>query len=143
MKTSNRLQIVADTNIIFSALYNLKSNAGRLLIHAIDGRLELIGSAYIKKELELILSEKLDYNRDEIRETIKALPIKWIEDEIYSETMKISEKLIKHKRDIPILATALYLKCGVVSGDEHFHNVNYKGFKTWGLKELIESIENK
>lgn len=143
MKTSNRLRVVVDTNIIFSALHGLKSNAGRLLIHAIEGRVELMGSEYIKGELERNLREKLDYGGEEFNETIKALPIKWIAAESYSMEMKKSEKLIKHGRDIPILALALHLKCDVVSGDEHFHNVRSRDFQCWKLKELIEFIEKK
>jgi predicted nucleic acid-binding protein len=134
---------VVDTNIVFSALHDLKSNAGKLLICAIEGRVELMSSEYIKRELERNLKEKLDYSEEEFKETIKALPIKWIEDESYSKEMKKSEKLIKHERDIPILALALYLNCDVVSGDEHFHDVDYRDFKCWKLKELVEFIEQR
>lgn len=130
---------MVDTNIIFSALHNLTSNAGKLLICGIEGRVELIGSEYIKGELERILKEKLDYSEEEFRETIKALPMTWTEDESYSKELKKSKKLIKHERDVPILALALRLKCGVVSGDEHFHNM--RECKCWKLKELIEFIE--
>ncbi len=135
MRTSTKLKAVIDTNVIFSALYDLRSGAGKLLTCAIEGRIELYGSAYIKRELERNLKGKLDYTEEEFKETIKALPIKWIEDERYSKEVRKAEKLIKHKRDAPVLALALHLKCGVVSGDGHFHSIDYK---SWRVKELVE-----
>jgi predicted nucleic acid-binding protein len=137
LKTSNKPKVVIDTNVIFSGLYDLNSRAGRLLLYAIEGKIELIGSNYIKAELERNLKGKLDYTGEEFRETIKTLPIKWMEDEVYAREIAKAEKLIKHKRDIPILALAMYLGCGVVSGDGHFHSIKYKN---WKLKELIEHI---
>ncbi len=142
MKTSNKLKVVVDTNIIFSALYDLKSDAGKLFIYAIEDRIELYGSAYIKEELERNLKKKLGYTEDEFKETIKALPINWIEDEYYSSAIKKAEKLIGHERDIPVLALALHLKCYVVSGDKHLQSISSRNFKCWKLKELIGHIED-
>lgn len=139
MKTSKRTVIV-DTNIIFSALYDLKSMAGRLLFFAIEGKINLVGSEYIKRELERNLKEKLDYTEEEFKETVNTLPIEWIEDERYLKEIDKAAKLIAHKRDIPILALALYMRCGVASGDEHFRKVKYKDFKSWRLKDLIATL---
>ncbi|MFQ6137087.1 MAG: PIN domain-containing protein [Candidatus Hydrothermarchaeales archaeon] len=140
MKTS-KPTVVVDTNIIFSALYDLRSRAGRLLFFAIEGRVDLVASEYIKGELERNLREKLDYTDEEFKETVNALPIKWIEDERYSKEIDKAAELITHKRDIPILALALHMRCGVASGDEHFLKVKYKDFKSWRLKDLIASLE--
>ncbi|MBU2560644.1 PIN domain-containing protein [archaeon] len=140
MKTS-KPSVVIDTNIVFSALYDLRSKAGRLLFFAIEDRIELIASRYIKEELERNLKDKLGYTDEEFKETVKALPIRWIEDERYLKEMDKAAKLIAHKRDVPILALALSMKCGVVSGDEHFLKVEYKGLKLWKLTELIASLE--
>jgi len=45
------VRVVIDTNVIFSALYNLKSNAGRLLLLAIEDKIELLSPNYVKEEL--------------------------------------------------------------------------------------------
>ena len=140
MKTS-KPTVVVDTNIIFSALYDLRSRAGRLLFFAIEGRINLIASEYIKRELERNLKEKLGYTDEEFKKTVNALPISWIEDERCSKEIDEAAKLIKHKRDIPILALALHMGCGVVSGDEHFLKVKYEGFKSWKLTDLIATLE--
>ncbi len=142
MKTSTKPKVVADTNVIFSGLYDLRSDAGRLFIYAIDDRVELYCSTYIKDELERNLKRKLDYTEEEFKETIKALPINWVEDEDYSKEIKKAKKLIEHGRDIPVLALALYLKCGVVSGDKHLQSISSKDFKCWKLKELVEYINS-
>ncbi|MFH1774553.1 MAG: PIN domain-containing protein [Methanobacteriota archaeon] len=141
MRTSDKPKIVVDTNVIFSGLYDLKSDAGRLFVYAIEDRIELYSSNYIKNELERNLKSKLEYTEEEFKETIKALPINWVEDEDYSKEIKKAEKLIEHDRDIPVLALALYLKCGVVSGDKHLQSISSKDFKCWKLKELIEYIK--
>jgi predicted nucleic acid-binding protein len=115
--------------------------AGRLLFFAIEGKINLVGSEYIKRELERNLKEKLDYTEEEFKETVNTLPIEWLEDERYLREIDKAAKLIAHKRDIPILALALYMKCGVVSGDEHFRKVKYKDFKSWKLKDLIAILK--
>ncbi len=140
MKTS-KPSVVIDTNIVFSALYDLRSGAGRLLFLAIENRIDLIASRYIEEELERNLKDKLGYTDEEFKETVKALPIRWIDDERYLEEMDKAAKLIAHKRDVPILALALHMKCGVVSGDGHFLKVKHKDFKPWKLTELIGSLE--
>lgn len=140
MKTS-KPSVVIDTNIVFSALYDLRSGAGRLLFLAIENRIDLIASKYIEGELERNLKDKLGYTDEEFEETLKALPIKWIDDERYLGEMDKAAKLIAHKRDVPILALALHMKYGVVSGDRHFLKVKHKGFKPWKLTELIAYLE--
>ncbi len=132
---------MVDTNIIFSALYDMRSKAGRLLFLAIEGRIDLIASDYIREELERNLKDKLGYTDEEFEETVKALPIRWIDDERYTKEMDRAAKLIAHRRDVPVLALALHTKCGVVTGDEHFLKVKYRGFKLWKLTELIASLE--
>ncbi len=137
MKTS-KLRVVVDTNIIFSALYDIRSNAGTLLFYAVNGGIDLYASTYIRNELERNLRGKLDYSAREFMETIKALPIIWMEDEVYAREITMAEKMIEHTRDIPVLALAISLGCDIVSGDKHFHSIDYK---CWGLKELIKHLD--
>lgn len=143
MTTSNRLKVVIDTNIIFSALYNLRSNAGILLFHAIEGQIELFGSAYIRGELERNLKGRLGYTKEEFHETFNSLPINWIEDEGYLAKFEEAGKLIKNKKDVPILALALYLNCDIVSGDDHFLSIEPENFRCWKLKELIDFLDGE
>lgn len=128
--------VVIDTNVIFSALYNLKSDAGRLLIFAVEGKINLASPTYVKGELERNLKEKLDYTDEELKETIKALPIEWIEEEIYSKEVEKAVKLIRHDRDVPVLALAMHLGIGVVSGDKHFQGISE--IKLWSLNEIVK-----
>ncbi|MFQ6105776.1 MAG: putative toxin-antitoxin system toxin component, PIN family [Candidatus Hydrothermarchaeaceae archaeon] len=121
--------VVIDTNVIFSALYNLKSDAGRLLIFAVEGKINLASPTYVKGELERNLKEKLDYTDEELKETIKALPIEWKE-------VEKAVKLIRHDRDVPVLALAMHLGVGVVSGDKHFQGISE--IKLWSLNEIVK-----
>ena len=135
------MRFLLDTNIIFSGVYNLDSNAGKLLLLAAEGRIELISLEYVKNELIRILDKRLRFKENEIEEIILSLPIEWIEEEIYSENVVEASKLISHERDIPILACALSLNSDIVSGDKHFHKIKTKKIKVWKLKKAVEEFE--
>jgi predicted nucleic acid-binding protein len=45
------MKFVLDTNIIFSGVYNLDSNAGRILLLATEGKIEIISPEYVKNEM--------------------------------------------------------------------------------------------
>lgn len=135
------MKFVIDTNIIFSGIYNLKSNAGLVLLLATEDKIDLLSSDFVKNELKRILKEKLLFSKNEIDEIITSLPITWIEDDIYKEQIKSAEKLISHKKDIPILACALTLGIDIISGDKHFEKIKTKKIKVWKLKKAVERIK--
>lgn len=135
------MKFIIDTNIIFSGIYNLESNAGMILLLATEGKIELLSPDFVKNELITILKDKLIFSENEIDEIISSLPIIWIENDIYKEHIKSAGKLISHKKDIPILACALALEIDIISGDKHFQKVKTKMIKIWKLKKAIEKIK--
>jgi len=130
------MRFVLDTNVIFSALYDLESPAGKLLAMAIEKKVDLASPVHVREELVRALREKLEYTSDEIRETIAALPIDWIEEGIYIHAIEEAMEAISHGEDAPVVACALALKCDVISGDRHFHPLRKPVIKAWSLKSL-------
>ena len=135
------MKVVVDTNIIFSALYNYKSDAGQLMLAGIEKKIDLFAPEHVQDELKRILIDKLDYSMRETNETIKSLPIKWVDKEIYKDAERYAERCLKDEKDIPILACALALDADIVSGDKHLLSVKEGIAKAWRLKELIRKIE--
>ncbi|MEA1994391.1 MAG: putative toxin-antitoxin system toxin component, PIN family [Euryarchaeota archaeon] len=126
------MKLVIDTNIIFSALCKPNSRAGKVIFLAIEGRLELYAPETVKSELKRTLKNKLDYEKEESKETISSLPITWIEKEIYREYAE--EFDLKDKNDRSVAACSLILNCALLTGDKDFDNV--KKVKVTSLKDV-------
>ncbi len=135
------MKFVLDTNILFSGVYDLDSNAGRILLLATEGKIEIISPEYVKNELIRILERKLKFSMNEIDELISSFTIIWIEEEIYKEKMEQASKMISHKRDVPILACALSLGVDIISGDKHFQKIKTKKIKLWKLKKAVDKFK--
>ena len=135
------MRFVLDTNIIFSGIYNLDSNAGRILLLAAEGKVELFSPEYVRIELTVILKKKLGFSEPEVEEIISFLPVKWIEEELYSESKAKASSLISHEKDIPVLACALSLGVDIISGDEHFQKIKTRKIKIWKLKKALEKLK--
>ncbi len=135
------MKFIIDTNIIFSGIYNLDSNAGKVLFLATEEKIELLAPEFVKEELIGILGKKLRFSKGEINEIISSLPIKWIEQEIYEDEMKPAENLIVHKKDAPVLACALSMGIDIISGDKHFYKIKTKKIKVWKLKKVVERMK--
>jgi predicted nucleic acid-binding protein len=125
------MRLVVDANILFSALYDMDSTAGRLLFLAIDDLVQLFSTEHVKEEMETILVGKLGYARDEVGELIASLPVEWIECGIYSEELKEASRILDDAADASLLAVATVLGCDVVTGDNEilaakFHKVNVR-----------------
>ena len=134
------MKYILDTNILFSGIYDLDSNAGIILLLAAEEKVELLSPQHVKDELSQILAKKLKFSNNEIAEIITSLPIQWIESEIYEENIEMADKLILHKKDVPILACALSLGVDIITGDKHFRDIKTKNIKVWKLKEAIEDL---
>jgi len=126
------MKLVIDTNIIFSALYNPHSKAGEIILFAIEGKIELYAPESVKSELTKILEKKLDYEKEEIEETITSLPITWIEKEIYEEYKE--EFDLRDDNDRSVAACCLILNCALLTGDKDFDNV--KKIKVMSLRNV-------
>ena len=135
------MKFVLDTNILFSGVYDLDSNAGRILLLATEGKIEIISPEYVKNELIRILERKLKFSRNEIDELISSFTIIWIEEEIYNDKMEQASKMISHKREVPILACALSLGVDIISGDKHFQKIKTKKIKVWKLKKAVDKFK--
>jgi predicted nucleic acid-binding protein len=129
--------LVVDANVLFSALYDMDSNAGRLLLRAIAGDVKLYSTEHVMVEMLDILVRKLDYSEDDVDEAVKALPIEWVDTEIYSEELNAAKKVLKDEYDASLLACAALLGCDVVTGDKavlaaKFANVRVRRLKDAG-----------
>ena len=115
------LKAVIDTNVIFMALYNPESKAGKIIQYAVEGKIHLFSTDTVKEEIKRVLKRELSYTEEELNSTIESLPIAWIGKEIYFSFLPQTK--VKHKPDKPIEALSLVLGCGILSADEHFKNV--------------------
>jgi len=134
------MDLVVDTNILFSALYDANSNAGKLIIQAIEGKFNLFAPEPVKNELERNLVGKLAYTKKEVHEVVATLPVKWIEKGMYAAAIETAKRYIAHEADLPILACSLVTGYDIVSGDKHLLSVKPKIAKVWELKRLMQKI---
>jgi predicted nucleic acid-binding protein len=134
------MNLVVDTNILFSALYDPTSDAGKLIHFALERKVDLFAPETVKLELERGLRKKLAYPEAEASETIAALPVKWVESGLYAGAMDAAKSQLTHEADVPVLACALVLGHEIVSGDKHLLSVKPKIVRVWRLGRLIKEI---
>jgi predicted nucleic acid-binding protein len=122
-------KIFLDTNVLLSDIF-FEGNESVILDST---GLDLITSEDTVVELQSVVKKKLKYLRERtseiaVTETEKALTdITVIQRKKYSHKIKEAEFLVKHKKDIPILAAVLYAKPDYfVTGDAHFFTDNIK-----------------
>lgn len=115
-----KTRVVIDTNVIFMAIYDTNSKAGRVIELANKDKIGLFSTDSVKKELFRVLKRELDFSEDKIEFIIGNLPITWIDKEIYKRALDKTK--VKHKADKPIEALAIILDCGILSADKHFKN---------------------
>jgi len=130
------MRLVVDANIHFSALYNMDSTAGRLLFLATEEQVELFSTEHVKKEMMRILPAKLGYSGDEMEGLMAALPVEWLEREIYEEAMAEATAIVRDEADASLLACASVLGCDVVTGDKRVLASKFRNVKVRRLREL-------
>ena len=130
------MRIVIDTNVLFSALYDPASTPGRIILLAIEEKVELFAPATVRDELERALRGKLRYSDDEWEATLSALPVESVEGAIWEAFMERAKAAITDPDDAPVVALALALQCGIVSGDNAFHPLRKRIVKTWKPRDL-------
>ena len=118
-----KYKVFVDTNILLSGIF-FEGNESSILDMV---ELDLITCEDAVIELQRVVRKKLKYLKERtfeiaLAETEKALSdIAVIPRTKYSHKLKEAEFLIKHKKDIPILAAVLYLKPDYfLTGDAHF-----------------------
>ena len=132
------MKYIIDANIIFSALYKMESNAGRLLLMAIDDEVDLISTEHIEDELKRITRDKLHFSDEEIVEILGSLPVKWFEREIYADGMNDAMKKISDEGDASLLALAALSGYEIITGDREILLTDFKDVKIRRLKEAID-----
>jgi len=127
-------KFVIDTNVIFMALYDINSKAGRVIRAAIENKIRLYAPDSVKEEIFRVLKREMLFDEKNIADIISSLPISWIDKKIYE--FFLTKTKVKHKADKPVEALALMLNCGILSADKHFKdriNVN----------EVLKKLEYK
>jgi len=124
-----KYKVFVDTNILLSGIF-FEGNESSILDMV---ELDLITSEDAVVELRRVMRKKLKYLKGRtfeiaFAETEKALTdIVVIPRTKYSHKLKEAEFLIKHKKDIPILAAVLYVKPDYfLTGDAHFFTDSIK-----------------
>lgn len=142
-----RYRVFLDTNILLSGIF-FEGNESRVLDLV---ELDLITSEDVVNELHEVVRKKLKYLKERtleiaLAETEKALSdIVIIPRSKYSHKIKEAEKLIRHKKDVPILAAVLYAKPDYfLTGDGHFDEDRIKDkISVMNAKEFLAVIRNK
>ena len=123
------MKLAKRSNIAPSLTLAMNTKAKQMRAKGIDvisfaaGEPDFPTPEHVKEELIQVLQKKLKFTVIEVFDIILALPIKWIEAEIFEDEVELAAGLISHKKDIPILACALALGIDVLSGDKHFQNI--------------------
>ncbi len=118
-----RYKVFIDTNILLSGIF-FEGNES-LILDLVE--LDLVTSEDVIDELKRVVRKKLKYLKERTFEIALAETEKAISDILviprtkYNHKLKDAEILIKHKKDIPILAAVLYSNPDYfLTGDSHF-----------------------
>lgn len=136
------MRVVIDTNVIFSALYDPASVPGHVIELALEEEIELLAPEPVKEELGRVLREKLGYTDDQWRGTLAALPIDWVEEPVYEQFLPEAREAIRDRDDAAVVALAILLGTGVVSGDGAFHPLEEPVIETWRPRAATDLVED-
>jgi predicted nucleic acid-binding protein len=124
-----KYKVFVDTNILLSGIF-FEGNESSILDMV---ELDLITSEDTIVELRRVVRKKLKYLKERTFEIALAETEKALTDIIviprtkYSHKLREAEFLIRHKKDIPILAAVLYVKPDYfLTGDAHFFTNSIK-----------------
>ena len=140
-------RIFVDTNILISGIF-FEGNEAKILDLL---EIELVTSEDVVDELRKVVRKKLKYLKERpleiaLLETERALSdVIIIPRSKYNHKIKEVEKLIAHKKDVPILAAALFIKPDYfLTGDLHFFTEKIKGIiKVMTANEFLAEIKRK
>jgi len=134
-------ELVVDTNVLFSALYDPESPPGRIVEFALEGTVELYAPETVRAELRDVLVRKLDYTKDEWSETKQALPVEWIDEPVYEGEIEEARSAIADEDDAPVVAASLVTGAPVVSGDGDFHPLEEAAVETYRPRASVDEID--
>ena len=126
-----------DANIIISGLL-WKGNERRLLELGEEGKIVLITSVYILKEVENVLRQmKFDIDKvDEFLIYIRSFID--LKDASLEDVNRYWDSL-KDKSDVPVLAAAIKSKAILVTGDKELLSKGLKFLKVKNTRQVVES----
>ena len=128
------MKIMADTNILFSALLFPESRPAKALIKIVEQH-DLVLCDYIISELRNVVSRKRPDLLAGIDILFANLPFTLI------STKHESDMLISDPKDHPILSAAILSNTDIIiSGDKHFLNLKLKRPKTMSAVEFLEKV---
>ena len=130
------MRVVIDTNVVVSGLYDPDSPPGRVLDAGAEGRVILCAPETVREELERVLRTVLTYSEAEVKLTLRALPIDWIEPAVYQDDLARASALVRDPTDASVLACGFALSSDIVSGDKDLHAARQRRVKVWKPAEL-------
>ncbi len=140
---SHKVEILVDSNVLFSALYKIASIPGLIVYLGILGRIKLLSPESIRDEIAQILKYKLSYSDEEIEFTLSAMSIEWIPQNIYVGEMDKFSHLVEDYQDRALLICAMQLNMPIVSGDKDFQQSEVKKLaRIYTPRELVEFLIN-
>jgi predicted nucleic acid-binding protein len=136
--------VVVDTNIIFSALLNTKSNIGDLMLNSEDNFV-FYSCAYMRNEIERHWEKLLKVSRltnQELREAQYRLfkRMAFLNEEIIPQNIWLmAEKLVMDIDidDIDFVAITQFLEGTLWTGDKEL----YEGLKRKGFNKVLNTTE--
>ncbi|MHA1488655.1 MAG: PIN domain-containing protein [Promethearchaeota archaeon] len=140
------IPLVIDSNILFSAFYNIKGLERRLLDLLIEkDEIQLFAPDIFWDEIKRNLIKKLGYNKDTINVLISKFSIIKVSQEKYNEYINRAKELIPHEEDFPFIATSLFLNCPIWSGNKkHFKCLeNSKEIIWFNSRRLLNYLKEK
>lgn len=137
--------VVVDTNIYFSAFYNPEGNEAEIVRKANAEEITLLSPDIVKEELERVLQTKLAWNEEEASSCIETLPTIWVPEAEYIDSLPRARSLIAHQEDSPMLACALQLETGILTGNtKHFDTPQIREeIPLWTSRKLLQHFESK
>jgi putative PIN family toxin of toxin-antitoxin system len=128
------LRILADTNILISALFYPKSKPANALYHAADNH-DLVLSDHNIAEFRRIARDKFSSTQADIDLFLTELPYELI------IALEAPQKLIADPKDAPILNAAIISDVDIIiSGDKHFLSLDLARPKTMSAAEYLKHV---
>lgn len=114
------IPLVIDTNILFTALYNISGLERKILNITIEKQeIQLFAPDLFWKEIRRNLQKKLDYQIEEIDILISKFDIIEVPFEKYKIKIPEAKKLISHENDVPFIAVCLLINAPIWSGNKN------------------------
>jgi len=139
------IPLVIDTNILFSALYNINGIERKILNIIIKSQeIQLFAPDLFWEEIIRNLQSKLDYKAEDINNLISKFDIIKVPFEKYKEKILEAKKLISHDNDAPFIAVCLLINAPIWSGNEnHFKHLLTLEKIIWFNTKRLHNFLNK